>query len=317
MIVPRSRPQVPIHPPTEIVPNARFAIPWISSREPMAWRPLSSGFSPPWRSSRDEFRRCPPWMPPLVLVLTLVDLAQFGVGLNPAIAAEMQDFEPPVIRRLRQELPPEGRAIGLGEELPPGVLMRFGLSDPRNYDSVELASSLAWFDSIYDPSESGRSSRRMVNWESVIRARQVLRDSGVGAIVSATPPPSGAFERVEKCGRVWIAWLDARPWAEASSKATDLGWSRQPGPGPHPARRPRGRSGHRAGNVGPGLGGPARRAAPRDRARTGPIPVHPNSIRRTYNSLKIRSLRSTDRILDLRVRAGGRDSQLDGNPAVF
>ena len=34
----------------------------------------------------------------------------------------------------------------LGEELPPNVLMRFGLADVRNYDSVELARSLAWFD---------------------------------------------------------------------------------------------------------------------------------------------------------------------------
>lgn len=103
-------------------------------------------------------RRLPNAMPPVLLVLTLLDLARFGVGLNPAIGAAAHEFEPPVIRRLRQVLPPEGRALGLGEELPPGVLMRFGLSDPRNYDSVELASSLSWFDSIYDHSESGRSS---------------------------------------------------------------------------------------------------------------------------------------------------------------
>ena len=64
------------------------------------------------------------------------------MGLNPAIAAEVHAFEPPVIARLRQRLPPGGRALGLGEELPPNVLMRFGLADIRNYDSVELAASL-------------------------------------------------------------------------------------------------------------------------------------------------------------------------------
>ncbi len=56
-----------------------------------------------------------------------------------------------MIARLRQGLPPDGRALGLGEELPPNVLMRFGLSDVRNYDSVELASSLAWFEPLYEP----------------------------------------------------------------------------------------------------------------------------------------------------------------------
>jgi hypothetical protein len=173
--------------------------------------------------------RCPGWMPPALIGMTLVELSLFGFGLNPAIAPEWHDFEPPVIARLRQGLPPEGRALGLGEELPPGVLMRFGLSDPRNYDSVELASSLAWFDPIYESSGSDRTSRRELTWESAIRGRDRLRESGVGAIVAAQPPPAGAFDRVEKVGRVWIAWLDAKPWAEAGSRAAEVAWSRQPG----------------------------------------------------------------------------------------
>ncbi len=134
-----------------------------------------------------------------------------------------------MIGRLREKLPPEGRALGLGEELPPGVLMRFGLSDPRNYDSVELARSLAWFDPIYEPSGSGRTSRSSVTWESAIRGLDRLCDSGVGAIVAATPPPAGTFDRVEKSGRVWIAWLDAKPWAETESKADELEWCRHQG----------------------------------------------------------------------------------------
>ncbi len=169
------------------------------------------------------------WLPPSLLGMTLVELGLFGFELNPALAPALHDFEPPVIARLRQGLPPEGRAIGLGEELPPGVLMRFGLSDPRNYDSVELASSLAWFDPIYEASGSDQTSRRDLRWESAIRGRDRLCESGVGAIVAAQPPPAGAFERVEKVGRVWIAWLDAKPWAEAGSKAAELACSHQPG----------------------------------------------------------------------------------------
>jgi hypothetical protein len=174
-------------------------------------------------------RGCPAWTPPLVLAMTLVELGLFGFGLNPAIRPELQALEPPVIGRLRQELPPEGRALGLGEELPPGVLMRFGLSDPRNYDSVELAGSLAWFSPIYETSGPGRTSRGSVTWESAIRGRDRLCDSGVGAIVAATPPPAGAFERVEKSGRAWIAWLDARPWAESGEKADRVEWCRGQG----------------------------------------------------------------------------------------
>jgi len=82
-------------------------------------------------------------MPPALLALTLAELGLFGFGLNPAIRPDEHDVEPPVIARLRCDLPPESRALGLGEELPPNVLMRCGLADVRNYDSVELDSRLA------------------------------------------------------------------------------------------------------------------------------------------------------------------------------
>ncbi len=174
-------------------------------------------------------RAGPAWTPPVVLAMTLVDLGLFGSGLNPAIRPELHALEPPVIDRLREGLPPGARAMGLGEELPPGVLMRFGLADPRNYDSVELARSLSWFDPIYEPSGSGRTSRSPVTWESAIRGRDRLRDASVGALVAATPPPPGAFDRVEESGHVWIAWLDARPWAETGSDSDEIEWCRHPG----------------------------------------------------------------------------------------
>jgi hypothetical protein len=173
--------------------------------------------------------RSPGWMPPALLGLTLVELGLFGYGLNPAIAPRWHEYEPPVIARLRRGLPPEGRSVGLGAELPPNVLMRFGLADPRNYDSVELASSLEWFDLIFETRGPDRTSRRDVTWESAIRGLDRLRESGVGAIVAAHPPPEGAFERVENLGCVWIAWLEARPWAEAGSSAAEVAWSREPG----------------------------------------------------------------------------------------
>jgi hypothetical protein len=97
---------------------------------------------------------------------------------------------------------------------------------PAAYDSVELTSSLAWFDPLYEmparteprppgeagrvvslhppdrPSSSARTSRRDVSWAAVIRARDRLRDSGVGAIVAAVPPPNAAFDRVARLGTV-------------------------------------------------------------------------------------------------------------------
>jgi hypothetical protein len=68
-----------------------------------------------------------------------------------------------------------------------------------------------------------------VTWERVIQALDRLRESGVGAVVAAVPPSRPAFDRIERVGRVWVAWLDAKPWAEAGSPQTRLEFSRQPG----------------------------------------------------------------------------------------
>jgi hypothetical protein len=168
------------------------------------------------------------WLRPSLMLLTIFDLAVFGLGLNPAISAELYGYEPPVIARLRQGLPEGGRAIGLGEELPPNLLMRFGLADARNYDSVELARQLAWLAPLYPRSSSPPSSRSAITWDGVIRARGRLVESGVGAIVAPIRPPAN-FESVEQVDRVWIAWLEARPWVESGSSLTRINFFRDDG----------------------------------------------------------------------------------------
>jgi hypothetical protein len=102
--------------------------------------------------------------------------------------------------------------------------MRFGLSDPRNYDSVEVARSLNWFAQMYEDEGTSQTttSRSTLTWAGVIRARDRLADSCVGAIVAARPPPDGEFAHVEKVGDVWIAWLDAKPWVDSQSGRADI-----------------------------------------------------------------------------------------------
>jgi len=149
------------------------------------------------------------------LGVVVVELFGFGMGLNPAIDRSLQERESPVIARLRDELGTTRRALGVGEELPPNVLMRFGLADPRNYDSIELSRSLDWFEPLYEPTDEARSSRRTVSWETVARALPRLEQSAVGAVVGATAPPEPElFERVERVGDVWIAWLKSANWVE-------------------------------------------------------------------------------------------------------
>jgi hypothetical protein len=156
---------------------------------------------------------------PVLLGLTLCDLLGFGFGLNPAIAAADDRPEVPVIAYLRHEVGSAGRVLAIGEELPPNTLMRYGLADVRNYDSIELACSLDWFAPLYACDTAGRAeartSRRAIAWDGVLRARDRLREAGVRAIVAAMPPPRGAFERVDREGPLWIARLDGAPLMEA------------------------------------------------------------------------------------------------------
>lgn len=143
----------------------------------------------------------------LVAALTIADLLHFGVGLNPATDRGDQRPESALIRYLKREVPPPARIIAVGAELPPNMLMRYGLADARNYDSVELSRNLDWLAALYEPEPGrpARTSRRTITWEGVSRARERLAVAGVAAVVGATPPPPGAFSRVDRVGDVWVA----------------------------------------------------------------------------------------------------------------
>ena len=155
---------------------------------------------------------------PMLMGLTLVDLFGFGLGFNPAIDPGDDHPEVSVVAYLRREVGLDGRVLGVGEELPPNTLMRFGLGDVRNYDSVELSRNLDWFAPLYEPDREPRSSRRAITWAGVLRARDRLREASVRAVVASAPPPPRAFARVDRVGAVWVARLDGAPWASAASR---------------------------------------------------------------------------------------------------
>jgi hypothetical protein len=168
-----------------------------------------------WRRGRLSARA----LRPILLGLTLADLFAFGVGLNPAIAPADDRPTSAVIDHLRRAVGGDGRALGVGAELPPNTLMRYGLADVRNYDSIELARSVEWFAPVYPLQRGARTSRRSVTWAGVLRAQQQLCEAGVRAVVAATPPPPGALKRVERVGGVWVARMDGLPMVSASAPA--------------------------------------------------------------------------------------------------
>ena len=142
--------------------------------------------------------------------LTLLELGRFGFGLNPAIDRAQDRPLPPLVAELQRKVGRSGRIIGLGAEFPPNTLMRYGLADARNYDSVETARNLDWFRPIYDPTVPAQTSRREISWDRVDRSRDRLRVAGVRVVVGPTPPPP-SFAAVERWGTTWAAWLDADP----------------------------------------------------------------------------------------------------------
>lgn len=163
-----------------------------------------------------------PWIQPGLGLVTLAELALFGHGMNPAIDRAADRPIPPVIARLQAVVGREGRVMGVGAELPPNVAMRYGLCDPRNYDSVELTRSLAWFAPLYEPSHEAPSSRRTITWQGVVRARDRLATAGVRAVVGASEPPSELRGHAERIGEAWVVWLDAEPLIAADPPAIRL-----------------------------------------------------------------------------------------------
>jgi hypothetical protein len=141
-----------------------------------------------------------------LLVVVLLDLLGFGYGLNPAIARGDDRPVGALIAYLKREVPPPARILALGTALPPNTLMRYGLADVRNYDSVESARNLAYFAALYEPGRS-RTSRREVTWDGVRRSLGRLRRAGVAAVVAPSAPPGGLFDRVDRVGRVWVGRL--------------------------------------------------------------------------------------------------------------
>ncbi len=111
------------------------------------------------------------------------------------------------------------RALGIGEELPPNVLMRFGLRDIRNYDSVELERSLRWFAPLYEPAPARSPVAARSPGSACWPIKLSYFESGVYAVVAASPPPERCFAHIEHLGRVWVAWLDGSPWAESELAA--------------------------------------------------------------------------------------------------
>lgn len=141
--------------------------------------------------------------------LAILDLFAFGFRLNPDLPPELYRPESRLIQALRSVAPPPGRILALDPELPPNTLMRYGLADIRNYDSIEMNGNLEFFDSLYEPGSS-RTCRREVNWKTVERALDRLAIANVVAIVARTPPPEGLFSRVERIDAFWIARPEVR-----------------------------------------------------------------------------------------------------------
>jgi hypothetical protein len=153
--------------------------------------------------------------------LVLADLVVFGYGLNPAIARADERPTNALITYLQREAAPPARALAIGAELPPNVLMRYGIADVRNYDSIELTRNLEWFAPLFEPGRS-RTSRRTITWAGVVRTIAQLRAANVTAIVGATPPPANIFDRVDRVNGVWIARLAAPGRAKTRENPNEI-----------------------------------------------------------------------------------------------
>jgi hypothetical protein len=147
-------------------------------------------------------------------LLALCELLHFGWFVNPHVSRDW--FEkvpnPALIHRLKEVADSaqssgfEARFLALGEALPPNQLMRFGLKDLRNYDSIELSRSFTSLKNLYNlkPGQD-QTSRREIRWPGVQAAQDSLKNFGVIGVIGLTEPPSNLFDRVESpMEGVWI-----------------------------------------------------------------------------------------------------------------
>lgn len=154
-----------------------------------------------------------------------IELAAFGWGYNPQIRANelSRRLDMRVIDTLRQidsgarKQGHEARFLAVGECLPPNQLMRFGLKDLRNYDSIELLATLEGLDALFETAgeTADRSSRRTIMWDGIRRAAPVLKDRGVTGVVGLTHPGAGLFDEI----REPIPGVFVGVWASVSKVA--------------------------------------------------------------------------------------------------
>lgn len=157
-------------------------------------------------------------------LLALLELLHFGWNYNPHVARSWLERprHSPLILRLQQlaaretALGHDARFLAVGECLPPNQLMRFGLKDLRNYDSIELLPQLAAIEPLFErkPGQD-TTSRRPITWGGVARARAMLQRFSVVGVVGLSPPPDGLFEKVEEpLPGVWLGTWPGRARVE-------------------------------------------------------------------------------------------------------
>jgi len=164
---------------------------------------------------------------PAIAMLALLELLHFGWHYNPHVARKWLDQpgQTPLIHRLRQltatetALGRDTRFLAVGEALPPNQLMRFGLKDLRNYDSIELLPQLAALGPLFEQKPGqDRTSRRPITWDGVARAKAILQSFSVVGVVGLSPPPEGLFDRVEEpLPGVWLGTWPGRPRVEGAN----------------------------------------------------------------------------------------------------
>ena len=149
------------------------------------------------------------WAAAMLTGLTLFDLLAFSYGLNPEISRSDSRPESAVIEKLRTVCPFPARVLAIDTEFPPNTLMRYGLCDLRNYDSIELSTMVNYCEPLFagDTGQS-RTSRREIGWAAILDQQDRLVAAGVRAIVSRSLPPEALRQNSESVSGLWITRLD-------------------------------------------------------------------------------------------------------------